>query len=278
MSMGKENKPRKHFTGSLSTSLIGVSLALGGILSLLFILLPLTTPKVEAQFAGQTTFSQTFTVGLPGTVGTHEHVSIPNRGQLSETISYTWNAPCATTGNTATFYLEGSNDNANWFALATSVELFATASSAVMYSNGYFTYKRLSFPPCENLTGPATFTGVYTGYGYPLPLNFLAPTILVIAAQAFAPLGPAGFNLVNGFQCSNPNASTAFLFLGNVMVPLPATSTYSYGGPGFLINRGTSNYGAYTTAGHTVPVATPVDCTIDITGGPFYPLSPPVTD
>jgi hypothetical protein len=252
-------------------------------------LLPLSKPqKVEAQFAGQSTFSLPFLVNLPGKTGIQEYVTIPNRGQVAETISYAWSGTCSMVSGTATFQLEGSNDNTNWFALATSQELdTSTGSSAIMYSNGYFTYKRLSFPPCDNISTPpgATFTGVYTGYTSPLPLNFVSPNVKLFGARVFSSLHfPAGFFLISGFQCFNPNGSTAYLFIktsgygfaGNPVIAIPQGQLYNYEGPAFIGYGGVTQIGAYTDATHTTAVTNDLACTLELSGGPFYPLSPPI--
>jgi hypothetical protein len=147
-----------------------------------------------------------------------------------------------------------------------------------MYSNGYFTYKRLSFPACGTSALPSTYSGTYTGYTIPLPLNNVTPTIFPVSVQAAAALGPVGFYLVSGFQCFNPNASVAYLAIGfeNLVVGIPAGQVYNYQGPAFIGNRATTNIGAFTTPALTTPVSTAVPCTVELTSGPFYPLSPPI--
>ena len=176
-------------------------IALGIILGSLFAWWILWTPKgqkVEAQFAGQSTFSLPFSINIAGNSSTPQYVIIPNRGQVAETISYSWNANCAPPFTSGNIYLEGSNDDANWFVLTASAGVYSSASSAIMYSNGYFTYKRLSFPACGTSALPSIYSGVYSGYGIPLPLNTVTPTIFPVSVQASAALGPVGFYLVSG--------------------------------------------------------------------------------
>jgi hypothetical protein len=242
-------------------------------------LLPWSKPqKVEAQFAGQSTFSLPFNINIPGSSSTPQYTIIPNRGQVAETISYSWDANCAPPFTSGNIYLEGSNDNANWFVLTASAGVYSSTGSAVMYSNGYFTYKRLSFPACGTSALASTYSGTYTGYTIPLPLNNVTPTIFPVSVQAAAALGPVGFYLVSGFQCFNPNASTAYLAIGSdvLIIGIPAGQVYNYQGPAFLGNRASTNIGAYTTPALSTAVSTAVPCTVELTSGPFYPLSPPI--
>ena len=257
-------------------------IALGIILGSLFAWWILWTPKgqkVEAQFAGQSTFSLPFSINVPGTVGTREYVTIPNRGQVAETVSYAWSAACIGTGSSQNFVLEGSNDDSNWFVLSSSLEVNSPASSGLIYSNGYFTYKRLSFPPCESDAAAETFSGVYTGYGIPLPLNFVAPIVIEAYAQTFANFSPTGFYLISGFQCFNPNGSTAYLIFEHpaLIIGIAAGATYTYEGPAFTGTGLVTEIGAYTTVTASTPVSTALPCTLELSTGPFYPLSPPIS-
>jgi len=247
--------------------------------AILFIHLP--PSKVEAQFAGQPTFSQSFTVNVlssapPGL----EYVNIQNRGQLGEMVSYSWAVGCVpASGSTATMFLEGSNDGTNWFTLASSEELDSGGpGSAILYSNGYFNQKRLAWPSCANGN---TFKGVYIGYGTPLPLTFNADNILAVSAQAFANVFPALYHLVRGFQCYNPNSAVAYVYFnslpiaGPLIVGVPASGSINYDGPPFLVSN-LSTLGAFNDTGHAAAVSTAVPCSLELSGGPFYPLSPPV--
>jgi hypothetical protein len=176
-------------------------------------------------------------------------------------------------------FLEGSNDGTNWFALASSQEL-ATAGggSAVLYSNGYFNQKRLAWPSCANGN---TFKGVYIGYGTPLPITFNADNVYPVAAQAFANVFPALYHLVRGFQCYNPNSAVAYVYFnslpiaGPLIVGVPASGSVNYNGPAFLVSN-LSTLGAFNDTGHAAAVSTAVPCSLELSGGPFYPLSPPV--
>jgi hypothetical protein len=274
MNMLKKSGPNEGYTGRFP---VVPSILFFLVLAVVSIsLLPWSKPqKVEAQFAGQSTFSLPFSINVPGTVGTREYVTIPNRGQTAETISYDWSAVCSGTGVTQNFYLEGSNDNSRWFVLSSSVPLTSTPSSAVMYSNGYFTYKRISFPPCETDLAPATFTGIYTGYGTPLPLNPVATLVEEVSAQVFSNFTPTGLYLIQGFQCFNPNASTAYLIFQNpaLIIGIAAEATYTYQGPAFTPPELQTNIGAYTTPAATVAVSTALPCTFELSTGPFYPVT-----
>jgi len=260
------------FTGKAGWFPVAVLLAF---LLVLAITCKLSVPEpVQAQFAGQPVFNSSFTIQIPAAKGSYQYFNVPNRGQLAETVSYTWGAPCVNTGSSsATFALEGSDDNKTWFVLASSVEIDSTASSAILYSNGYFNFKRISFPACD-LSGPATIIGVYTGYGVQLPINRTSSDVIYLAAQAFVSLGPAGYYLVDGFQCYNPNPTVAYLVVGPEVIGIGANQTFDYKGSPFLGNGGTSVVGAFTAPGHSTAVSTAVPCTFELNGGPFYPLSP----
>jgi hypothetical protein len=176
-------------------------------------------------------------------------------------------------------FLEGSNDGTNWFTLASSEELDSGGpGSAILYSNGYFNQKRLAWPSCANGN---TFKGVYIGYGTPLPLTFNADNILAVSAQAFANVFPALYHLVRGFQCYNPNSAVAYVYFnslpigGPLIVGVPASGSINYAGPPFLVSN-LSTLGAFNDTGHAAAVSTAVPCSLELSGGPFYPLSPPV--
>ncbi len=255
---------------------ISVSLLLVGILvlSVSLVLRPPGMPVVEAQtFAGQPTVSFPFTVNEIAAGGA-QYVALPNRGQIGEMISYSWASACSTSASSATFILEGSNDNTNWFALATSQELDATPGFGIVYSNGYWNFKRLAFPGCTNAN---TFTGVYVGYGVPLPITNTSETPIYATVAANAGIGPVGYFLVNGFQCYNSDISNrAYLIFGNLIWSVAPGVEFQYQGSAFLEHGQVTQFGAFTTAAGGTPVSTPVECTFQLTGGPLYPLSPKI--
>ena len=277
MSMFQKNESKDRLGCGGAVVRVALGIILGSSLAWWILWMP-KPQKVEAQFAGQSTFSLPFSLNIDGHSTAPQYVIIPNRGQVAETISYSWDAHCSPPFTSGNIYLEGSNNNANWFVLTASGGLYSSTGYAVMYSNGYFTYKRLSFPACGTSALPSTYSGTYTGYTIPLPLNNVTPTIFPVSVQAAAALGPVGFYLVSGFQCFNPNASVAYLAIGfeNLVVGIPAGQVYNYQGPAFIRNRPTTNIGAFTTPALTTPVSTAVPCTVELTSGPFYPLSPPI--
>ena len=269
------------YTGNVPwRSLFGIGLA-GGLLAGLLTFGShafVSPPKAEAQFAGQGTFNFNYAVHFPSTA--YQYVPIDNHGQLSEMVSYTWTGACTpSSGSSTTFALEGSNDKITWFDLSSSTEVDAAAGSAILYSNGYFNFKRLSFPPC---TSSITIGGEYTGYSVPLPLNFTSPDLNFFSLTSAVAFGPSGYFLVQAFQCSDSALQTAFIVFqglpsGQAVFRMLPNGTFNYIGPGFLAN-GSSTVGAFTSSTPTTPVSTAIPCTFELTGGPFYPLSPQVTN
>ena len=235
-------------------------------------------PKVEAQFAGQGTFNFNYAVHFPSTA--YQYVTIQNHGQQSEMVSYTWTGACTpASGSSRTFALEGSNDNITWFDLSSSTEIDVAAGSAILYSNGYFNYKRLSFPPC---TSTIAIGGEYTGYAVPLPLNFTSPDLNFFSLSSATAFGPSGFFLVQALQCSDSALQTAYIVFqglpsGQAIFRMPPNGNFNYIGPAFLAT-GASTVGAFTSASGGSPVSTAIPCTFELTGGPFYPLSPQVSN
>jgi len=262
--MDKRNKAARTIIAVLVTAILVLSVSL--------VLHPPKIPVARADntFAGQPTVSFPFTVNETPSGGT-QYVALPNRGQIGEMISYSWASACTTAANSATFILEGSNDNTNWFALATSQELDATPGFGIAYSNGYWNFKRLAFPGCTNAD---TFTGVYVGYGIPLPITQTSETPIYLPIAANAGIGPVGYFLVQGFQCYNAALTRAYLIFGGLTWSLGPGTEFQYQGSSFLEQGQVTQFGAFTDATGATPVSTPVECTFQLTGGPLYPVSP----
>jgi hypothetical protein len=266
---------KERFTGAFSWSWLLIACIFLFFLALAW--WPGPRGTVQAQFAGQPVFNVSFTVNATRTAGAREYFTIPNRGQLAETITYSLSNVCSTSTGITLIEFEGSNDNNTWFALASSVALGASAGSAVMQSNGYFNFKRLSFPACDSGDLAVSFTGVYTGYGIALPINQVASETDFILVQAAQALGPGGYYLVQGFQCYNPNPTVAYVNVAGVGVGVPANQEINYQGPAFLGTGLISTVKAVTTPSGSTPVSTPVPCNFELSAGPFYPFLPSVT-
>ncbi|HEV2225128.1 MAG TPA: hypothetical protein VGR84_19200 [Candidatus Acidoferrales bacterium] len=298
--------------GSALFSLLrwGTAAAIAGLIVLLFIFATPAAHKVHAQLlpGAPISFSINYSTSatatdayVPACTATVLTNCIPNSGQVADTVTFTWNTTgCSLNGNFVPFFeLDGSNDGATWFVLSASS--FLGQSTGTLYSNGYFTFKRLAFVPCHTATS-GTVSGVYTGYGAPLPVtNYVASPLAGPVASSIGTYGallllsvtgtsgPPFF--ITGIQCYNPNAAVVYLDLSSnptfnfsttvFQLPIPATSAASYSGPPIIPLFATSIfaisqlYGVATTsqAGNVQP-GTNISCSIQVnTEGPFYPFN-----
>jgi hypothetical protein len=206
---------------------------------------------------------------------------LPNRGQLSDSISYSWPSGC--TNIQGYIELDGSNDQITWFILTEGPQLSTSSVTAgTIFSNAYYLYKRIVINPCQS-SSPLTVTGVYTGYGVPLPFS---PNPNVVANSQISAIGTVitdfpSYYLLTGFQCQNANASTSYLKLwsntlgtNSFQIGIPASSTYSYTGPPILIDGSLLGSNATAWSGLTAS-ASPINCTVEVNAnGPFYPANP----
>jgi len=186
--------------------------------------------------------------------------------------------------------LEGSQDGVNWSVLAQILFNAGQTTPGVMVANGYYQVLRLAVNPGSATV--AAIKGVYAGFQSPLPASNVVTQFLatgITAAQI------VGFNgswfppyLVSGFQCSNPNAATAWLELYDSTVGatlgvttyeyevgIPAGNTFVYPGSVSFLGVGALWVGAATAQGGTTPVGTGLSCDFQLSySGPFAPFTP----
>jgi len=248
--------------------------------------------RVEAQGSGQNTYTLPFSIAASATTTI---VTIPNVNQIGDAVSYQW----GTSPTNCIFTLDGSNDQTNWFSTA-AASANSGQTAGYLISNGYWTFHRLKFSNCSRSTGAPVATGTYVGYGQTLAINPVTtslPTFSIASVTSVLGAALGSPFLLQGFQCFNPNGSTAFLQLFNSLtsptlgsstfyqVGIPAGALFSYSGPPIVVSwstvvsqTSTINIlyaGASTAAGGSTAVSSGLTCTFTLNAaGPFYPLTP----
>jgi hypothetical protein len=188
--------------------------------------------------------------------------------------------------------LDGSLDGVTWETLASIYFTTSFTAPRVMVANGYYPLLRLKLNP-GGVATCAAMTGSYSGFQTPLPISNLTQTVYQSAAavtQVDSHFTTALFNipsLVEGFACSNTNASVAWLQLFDAtsaptlgtgflfQIGLPANGTFVFpAGNAFLLHS-LLWMGAATAAGGSTAVGTAVACNFQMNyWGPFSPLNP----
>jgi hypothetical protein len=252
------------------------------ICALLFMMFKCVPSEVQAQGPiGNVNFAQPFSVTMSAS---QTFFSVNNIGQAAGSVQFHGTRPA-----NCPVLLEGSADNSHWSTLAASAP--GSAGSTFMYANGFFSYYRLAFNPyanggCNN----QTIAGSYYGYSAPLPVTPRDAWVTVsnISAPATLPQTGDGPVALDGVECTNTGAATAYLQLfdgSNTLgsnfffqIGIGAGATFASGVlPSYvtsLTGSDTFYAGASTTAGGST-AGGPLVCDFQLNvTGPFYPLLP----
>lgn len=237
------------------------------------------TPRAPVHAQSQSgSFSLSFSFPYH-TVSQKAYFSIPNRGQVSDSVSYVFTAGIS---GACTFELDGSNDGKTWFVLANGTNTsLSLAASGTIYSNGYYPFKRIATAGCAS-GGAGTISGVYTGYPSTIPVSETSSLTVTTSAQNAGVYEPSANFLLQGFQCFNPNTSVTYLQLqtafssGTILlqIGIVAGATYNYQGPAIIWSPNLIAYSSSTFNTQT-PATDALICTFEINpSGPFYPANP----
>lgn len=274
-------------------------LPLGVVILILFLLVLLvTTGDVKSQYTGN--------VGLATTVANFSYtansgqkiIGVCSATQTTNCIKMVGQSAHLITVNSPAYppcriLLDGSFDGSQWQTLAQiDWETFVNQAPTQALANGYFPVLRLKINPTGDAPCTTGFTGAYQGFQTPLtPFNVnqtfarsaISTPVNVLAAAA----GSTRYYLVDGFQCTNTNASTAYLELstsqaaptlgtGNYIYefPIPAGQAFTYPGPPWM---GTYLFwaSAVTASNGNTAVTTALECDFQMNfAGPFAPFNP----
>jgi hypothetical protein len=216
-------------------------------------------------------------------------IPLPNFGQAAHTVQVVYGNAAAN----CTVWLQVSTDNSNWFTLVmipniSGANPYEPSATQVGYGNGYFPFLRLIANANDAVGCTTSIAGIYTGYQHPIPWQatvYNAPHADIKAPVTLTDLieYPAG-QILTGWTCTNPNASTAYLQIADKNPPpagagsfllyvlgIPAGKTVSdsvaiYSGNGLSASAST------TPTGNT-PVTSPLVCNFQLNlNGPFGPF------
>jgi len=280
---------------------LGLFAFLGWMLWVVLGLPPAPQHKVEAQGQGQNTFTLKFSAPVSAsptivpacseTVIFTGSNCIPNVNQVADSITFSFSGLTVGSCGVNFPYLEfdGSNDGTNWFILAaaTAIPSGSNTQSGSLVSNGWYSFKRLVYaggPTCH-----VSVTGTYAGYGVTVPIgtNTTYTLVTFLVGSVFPALQPTDPVIIQGFQCTNPNDSAAFLQLGNynnaflgasskVQIGLATGANYSYTGPPITLFGAASSFTATAWNGSSA-AASGLECTFELnlsgSYSPNFPLS-----
>lgn len=251
-------------------------------------------PATPAQYignVGQASTVNPISVGashaqtiLPACSGNQTLNCIKMIGQVGHLLTINYPA-----GDLCLVWLDGSFDGMSYTTIAQALLIPGTNSpQQLTTANGYYPLLRLKVNPAGAFNCSA-LTGTYSGFQTPLPITNLAVqhhvAVSTIAAVGYGVDGV--YYLWQGIECSNPNASTAYLQLYDAVVTPTLGTGYIYeigigAGQTWNFPTGLSLLGIYepwagaaTAAGGSTAVSTALDCNFQHNyWGPFAPLNP----